>query len=149
MNQEMITFKTTINVSLERFEEIFNVPKTKELLDKFFEEEDNANRLESLTVRFKECLKGDLPEELMIFPRKSADETINTYAKYRLQMGILNNSFETIVNGRSIDESVQKEIEKQLEEETVFEELECFIESFEEENEIISMIESWIAAMLS
>lgn len=145
MNQEMITFDTTIKVSLERFEEIFNVPKTKELLDKFFEQEDNANRLESLTVRFKECLKGDLPEELMIVPGKSADETINTYAKYRLQMGILYNSFEAILNGRSIDECVQTEIEKQLEEETVFEELECFIVNLEE----MRMIRSRIEAALS
>lgn len=120
MSQEMITLVTDLQFSKERLNEIFEVPKTKELLEKLLKQEKET--LESLEKRLEEVLTEEFKKERV---------STRYFLIHRIKGTILANSLERVINGKSLNQSVQAEIKEQMEEKTVFKAVEKTITGME------------------
>lgn len=139
MDQGMITFGTEIKVSHQRFNEIFDVPATKEVLNQLFEKAENVEKMDLLLMEYKKCYEG-LPEEISGVTADTLDEEFKEEVKHLIKMHILNNSFSRIIEGTSVDESVQLEIKNQLDTGLVFEDVSEYLENINCETAILKLI---------
>lgn len=104
MEKEMITIVTDMQLSMERLEKIFSVPKTKELYEKLIKQESNEEKIKELATRLEKIFDVD---DSIITPIEAV--------KHRIKCCILADSIEGVVNGKSLNQAIQAEIRKQLE----------------------------------
>lgn len=133
MSQEMITLVTGLQFSEERLNEIFEVPKTKELLEKLLEQEKET--LEALDKRLEEVFKDEIEEKRV---------SVNYLSIHRIKVTILSRSLERVVSGKPLNQAVQAEIKEQMKEETVFKTVEEAITEIEVEKAIEGMAKFFV-----
>lgn len=109
MDQNMITLVTNIQFSKERLEEIYSVPKTKQLFEQFIKQEKNESQIKELIQRAEN-----------IFEKEGTDGA-SEYVDFKLKSWILADSIESVINGKPLNQAIQAELKKQLKEETVIE----------------------------
>lgn len=101
----------------ERLREIFEVPKTKELFEKFLSKEENKEKISELEEKFLEGYKG-MPH---LVPKEQVQKQLKVF--------ILADSLEEVVNGKSLNQAIQTNIRKQIKEPVAIGKVENRIES--------------------
>lgn len=128
MEKVMITVETEMQLSMERLEAIFSVPRTKELFEKFIKQESNEKKIKELATRAEKIF-----DEL----EKKSDEEDNHMmtsvesVKHRIKLYILADSIEQVVNGKPLNQAIQDEIQSQLEKAVSIEKVEKDIAGME------------------
>jgi len=137
MEKEMITIVTDMQLSKERLEEIFSVPKTKELFEKF--KESNEEKIEGLATRLQK-----------ISEEEDWDITSIEAVEHRLKGMLLADSIQAVAEGKSLNQAIQAEIRKQLKEEAyVIKKAEETLKELEESRMAILKFGEFLADMLS
>ena len=137
MDQTMITLVTGMQFSKERLEEIFEVPKTKQLFEQFIKQEKNEAQIKELSERFDTLSESEDID--------SASEIINQ----RLKICILSNSLEGVINGKPLNQAIQTELKTQLKEETAIKKVEAKINELEGFCAMSGLLSGLIESMLS
>jgi len=109
MDQTMITLVTDMCFSLKRLEEIFAVPKTKQLFEQLTKQEKNEEQIKELTQKLEkmsEIAGANVQKENM---------------DMRLKVCILAASIESVIRGKSLNQAIQATLKEQLRETTVIE----------------------------
>ena len=137
MEKEMITIVTDMQLSMERLEKIFSVPKTKELYEKLIKQESNEEKIKELATRLEKIFDVD---DSIITPIEAV--------KHRIKCCILADSIEGVVNGKSLNQAIQAEIRKQLEKAVVIEKVEDSIAEAEASSFAMKLLERALKDML-
>ena len=137
MDQNMITLATDMQFSKQRLEEIFAVPKTKQLYEQLIKQEKNEAQIKELIRRSEN-----------IFKREDVDGA--SEAIYiRLKVCILAASIESVVNGKPLNQAIQEELKTQLKEESAIKKVEANIDELERFCAMSGLLSGLIESMLS
>lgn len=138
MDQKMITLATDMQFSKERLEEIFAVPKTKQLYEQFIKQERNEMQIKELTQRLEN-----------VYEREDADADVAEVINIRLKTCILAHSLESVINGKSLNQAIKADLKEQLKEETVIKEVAGSISELEGFHAMSQLLSGLIGNMLS
>ena len=138
MDQKMITLATAMQFSKERLEEIFAVPKTKQLYEQFIKQERNEMQIKELTQRLEN-----------VYEREDADADVAEVINIRLKTCILAHSLESVINGKSLNQAIQADLKGQLKEETVIKEVAESISELEGFYAMSGLLSGLVKNMLS
>lgn len=142
MDQNMITLTMGMQFSKERLREIFEVPKTKELFEKFLSKEENKEKISELEEKFSEVSEllseEDMPQ---LVPKEEVQKQLKVF--------VLADSLEAVVNGKSLNQAIQTNIRKQIEGPVAIEKVEEHIESLLIKLNSRNLLEDFFRIMLS